>query len=509
LASEGITVERTEWTVPKWLQGLLALVLVAAALALLGMGLARTGSPVLVEVDGRSIEMRTHASTVDEALRRGGFHLFPEDRVSPGLETELEPGTVIHIDRAQPVALSADGRTWQVRTHTTSIAGLLSEAGVRVGPADEIWFDGELVDLQTPLAGGSFSSRQVSHRGGLRNPVETTTSDPPLVALHRAADLTLDDGGTTTTLHTTANTVGQVLESHGIKLFLADEVTPGLQARITPGMTVTIRRSIPVHIKVDGKMIRTRTQAETVAGALGQEGIALVGKDTVEPALDAPIRPYLTMRVTRIHEEYVVEFEPIPFETVWVPDPEVEIDNIFVAQKGQLGLTKRRYRVLYEDGEEVGRTLEDVWAEQQPVTKTMAYGTKIVIRTLETPEGTFEYWRKMRVYAVSYTAASSGKSKDHPRYGYTRLGWKLKKGIVAVDPEVIPLRTRMYIPGYGHARAGDTGGGIKGKFVDLGFEKKNYESWHWWTDIYLLTPVPPRKKILWILPDYPRFPDRR
>ena len=163
---------------------------------------------------------------------------------------------------------------------------------------------------------------------------------------------------------------------------------------------------------------------------------------------------------------------------------------------------------LQQNKETAWRFLEDVWSAQQPVTKTMAYGTKIVVRTMDTPDGPIEYWRRMRVYTVSYTAASSGKDKSHPRYGYTRLGWKATKGVVAVDPTVIPLRTRMYVPGYGLARAGDTGGGVKGKLVDLCFDVGSYQSWHWWTDIYLLTPVPPASQIRWVLPNWPRFPDR-
>jgi len=150
-----------------------------------------------------------------------------------------------------------------------------------------------------------------------------------------------------------------------------------------------------------------------------------------------------------------------------------------------------------------------MWTEQQPVNKTMAYGTKIVVRTIDTPEGPIEYWRKIRVYLTSYMPRSCGKPPDHPRYGYTRLGLLLKKGIVATDPKVIPLRTNMYVPGYGHAFAGDTGGGVKGKFVDLGYTDYDYESWHWWGDIYLLAPVPPRDRILWVLPDWPKYPDRK
>ncbi|MBV9409756.1 MAG: 3D domain-containing protein, partial [Candidatus Eremiobacteraeota bacterium] len=54
--------------------------------------------------------------------------------------------------------------------------------------------------------------------------------------------------------------------------------------------------------------------------------------------------------------------------------------------------------------------------------------------------------------------------------GTTAIGRPAGHGIVAVDPSVIPLGTRMYIPGYGHAVAGDTGGAIRGNRIDLGFD---------------------------------------
>lgn len=508
MATEDISIERTAWTMPNWLRGLLALALVAGALALLILGWWQTGSPLVVEVDGRRYETRTHATTVGEALRHAGFDLYPEDEVSPEQGQLLQPGMAIQVQRARPVTLSADGQTRQLRTHARTTGDLLVEAGVYLGPADEIWLDEQLVGPDASLWGGKAPApRQVSHRGGPR--AETMAGQVPVVALRRATVLTLDDDGTTTTLHTTLSTVGQVLQEHGITLFLGDSVIPGLQEGITSGMTVAIQRSVPVSIQVDGRTIRTRTRAETVAGVLGQEKISLLGKDRTAPDLDAPIRSGMTVRVTRVQEEFLVEFEAIPFETVWVPDPKVEIDNIRLVQKGQVGLTKRRFRVVHENGEEVDRFLEDVWAAQLPITKTVAYGTKIVVRTLDTPDGPIEYWRKIRVYTTSYKPSSCGKPKSHPRYGYTRLGIKLRQGIVAVDPDIIPLKTWMYVPGYGIAKAGDTGGGIKGKFVDLGYGDHDYRSWHWWSDIYLLTPVPPSNKIRWILPDYPRFPDRK
>jgi uncharacterized protein YabE (DUF348 family) len=492
------------------LGGLLAIGLLSAILALVLFGLEKTRSTVTLELDGQRTQVRTHASTVGEVLRQAGLVLYVEDRIAPAGDALLEPETVIHVQRARPVLLSADGDTRQMRSHAATAGELLSQAGLVVGPGDEVWLDGKPVMPETALWDKEpLEARQASARGGLRAAARPPDQASPHVSLRRATAITLDDGGVSRTLHSTASTVGQVLEQHGITLFLGDVVTPGLQELATPGLVVSIRRSVPLRIEVDRRTLHTRTVAGTVAGVLGQEGIALVGKDRVEPGMDEPVRPDMRIRVTRVHDELAVEFDPIPFETVWVADPQTEIDQTRLAQAGQVGLTKHRYRVVYEDGQAASRTLEDTWAEQPPITKTLAYGTKIVIRTLETPDGPIEYWRKMRVYTTSYTAASSGKPRDHPRFGYTRLGWKLTKGIVAVDPTVIPLKTKLYVPGYGLARAGDTGGGVKGKFVDLGFDRENYQSWHWWTDVYLLTPVPPRDQIRWVLPNWPKYPDRR
>ncbi len=51
--------------------------------------------------------------------------------------------------------------------------------------------------------------------------------------------------------------------------------------------------------------------------------------------------------------------------------------------------------------------------------------------------------------------------------GTTATGVPVGPGVVAVDPTVIPLGTRMYIPGYGKGVAADVGGGIKGRIIDL------------------------------------------
>lgn len=71
--------------------------------------------------------------------------------------------------------------------------------------------------------------------------------------------------------------------------------------------------------------------------------------------------------------------------------------------------------------------------------------------------------------ATAYHAFGKG-GNDINGNGITAIGLRTRKGIVAVDPRVIPLGTKLYIPSYGEALAADTGGWIKGSRIDLCFE---------------------------------------
>jgi 3D (Asp-Asp-Asp) domain-containing protein len=53
--------------------------------------------------------------------------------------------------------------------------------------------------------------------------------------------------------------------------------------------------------------------------------------------------------------------------------------------------------------------------------------------------------------------------------GRTALGVPVQKGVVAVDPNLIPLGTKLHVPGYGPALAADVGYAIKGRIIDLWF----------------------------------------
>ncbi len=460
-----------------------------------------TGAPVVVTVDGQSVSVRTHRATVADLLSDVGVDLSPQDAVFPNPAASLSPGQEIVVHRARPARVEVDGATLEVRTRARTLRRLLAEAGVYVSPYDVVEVEGRAVsDLDEPLPPVELrpNGRHVGY------PWARWEMQPLRVVVRRAVPIQVTDGKATYTIHTTAPTVGEALRREGVTLYLGDLVRPGLGSRVTAGLHVYIARSVPFSVRVDGREIRTRTRQRTVADALADLGIVVAGADIVDPPLSAEIKPNLTVSIIRVREAIEVEQDSVPFQTIWVPDDELEIDRRRVDQAGQEGLIKRRFRVVYHDDQVVSRTLEDEWVAQEPITRVIAYGRKIVLRTLETPQGTITYWRKVRMLATSYSPSTAGVEPDDPYFGRTRLGWRMRKGIVAVDPTVIKLGSRVYVPGYGIGDVADTGGLIRGRRIDLGFDDHNLELWYRWVDVYLLAPPPPRYQIRWILPDWPR-----
>lgn len=308
------------------------------------------------------------------------------------------------------------------------------------------------------------------------------------------------DQGVTTQIETNSSTVGLALWAAGYRWYLADAVNPSLTQPIVTGLTITLTRAQPLTLMADGRTLVTRTRQSTVGAALAEAGLALVGQDYALPAIDQSLPPDGVIRVVRVREEVLVNQETLPYETVYQAQAEWEIDTVQALQAGANGSKERRVRVRYEDGVEVSRLEEGEFVTQSPTPYIIGYGTNIVVRTLDTADGPVEYWRSYTMYATSYAAKYLSRPPDSPNYGRTASGKILTKGLVAIDRNLISFGTRLYVPGYGLAEAADTGGGVKGRFIDLGFDDWNYESWHSEVTVYFLTPIPPADQIRWIIP---------
>jgi 3D (Asp-Asp-Asp) domain-containing protein len=114
----------------------------------------------------------------------------------------------------------------------------------------------------------------------------------------------------------------------------------------------------------------------------------------------------------------------------------------------------------------------------------------------QTIEDTIDFTKypAVSVTATGYTAGkeSTGKSKNHPAYGITKSGLKVKRDLystIAADTTVFPIGTVLWIPGYGYGVVADTGSAIKGNRIDLYFNtvEEVYDKWGKKTiDVYVV-----------------------
>ena len=472
------------------------------ALALFLLIIPNSCSPlarrVRLVVNGTGREILTPRTTVMGILEQAGLMVHPEDIVHPAPATEVASGQTITLEQARWATVVVDGQVHHLRTQASSAWELLKEMGVILRPQDRLLVNGQWVSA--PQMPGD--TRQVTSRGP--RPIGFFPPAPLHVEVVRAVPLHVKDEGEEHHILTAAATVGEALYEARIPIYRGDQVEPSLDSSLTAGMRVLIQRAIPLTIHMDGSTIHTRTRGDTVADVLAQEEVSLWDQDCVVPAESTALSANMAIRVVRVREETIVEQEAIPFETAWTPDAELELDQRRVERAGQPGIIARRFRIHYEDGQVITRTLEEEWRAQEPQSRLLAYGSRIVSRQVDTPDGSRSYWRKVRVLVTSYSAATAGKSPDHPRYGVTRLGWEMRRGIIAVDPRVINFGTRIYVPGYGEGVAGDTGGKIRGRHIDVGYDEVDLRLWYRWMDVYLLGRPPPRHEIRWVLPDWPR-----
>jgi uncharacterized protein YabE (DUF348 family)/3D (Asp-Asp-Asp) domain-containing protein len=438
------------------------------------LALFNNRQPIRVTILDGGVESRAavQARSVGAALLEAGVMLQPGDLVEPAADTALSEDTSIQITRARDVTLIVDGQVQVVRTLFANPHDILNEAAITPGPLDRLWLDGTLARPADLLAWPIPVSR---------------------IELKRAVEVVIVDDGTVQTLQTTADTVGDALTEAGITLFEADTLAPAATTPLSAGLQVQITRAVPLSIIADGQTLTTRALGGTLADALGQVGVTLDALDYSIPSADLPVQPGLVVRVIRVTEEMVTADETIPFEVIYQADSSRELDQVAVVQAGQTGTLRGYTRVRYENGVEVSHTPDRAEVIAEAVNQIVVYGTNVVIRVVDTPEGPREYWRVMRLYATSYHPAALGGDN------VTATGRILTKGIVGIDPTIIPYGTQMYVPGYGLALAADTGIRRRKLWIDLGYDDENWVSWSRYIDVYILTPVPP--EIDYILPE--------
>ncbi|RAZ65840.1 G5 and 3D domain-containing protein [Planococcus maitriensis] len=383
------------------------------------------------------------------------------------------------------VTITANGETEEIRTHAETVGDVLDEQAIEVGKDDFL-----------------------SHSA------DTKIDGDAAIEWDEAEQYTVTVDGEARSAWTTENTVSAILEKAEIEVTKYDEVSPALDETVDEDTVIDVEKAYEVTIVDGGKDKKVWSTSTTVADFLKQHSIELSKLDRVEQDMDELVLPNSKVEVVRVEKVTDVVEDAVKYAVETRKDSSLLKGSEKIVQKGQNGLVKKTYEVVKENGKEVKRELKKEKVVKEPKQQILAVGTKTVVASVsrgtakkETatpvkqasaqkeavpakkaaapkavakapekakavpqpakkeaasePSGGKEFY----VSATAYTASCTGCS------GITATGINLKANpglkVIAVDPRVIPLGSKVWVEGYGNAIAGDTGGAIKGNKIDL------------------------------------------
>ena len=283
--------------------------------------------------------------------------------------------------------------------------------------------------------------------------------------------ITLVDDNQITHYETDASNVQELLTQLEVTLGDKDVVEPALDTQITDNMKITIQRWKPtVHFSVNGEVTTQKTNAKTVGEFLTSIGVVLNEKDVVEPSQKQAIVDNINVIVKTREVKKEVEDRPMSYQKKVVETTDLAYGETKVSQQGKNGVKTVTVEREYLGKELVNENVLDVVVKEQPIDEIVLKGVQKSVKDAFTGEN-YAYTKVYDMQATAYTISDDGWGNK------TASGMTTFVGMVAVDPKVIPLGTKIYVEGYGIAIAGDTGGAIKGNIIDLFFnsEKECYQ----------------------------------
>ena len=251
----------------------------------------------------------------------------------------------------------------------------------------------------------------------------------------------------------------EILTMAGVVLMPGDEFQLST-FNVGNGTIITVYRAIPVNITYQGKTQSLSMGKATVGELVATAGIPLTGV-RLEPSGETVPVAGMDIKVLTLREEIVEREVAEPFTVLHQPDPAMEKGNEEVVTAGEDGVKIVKTRLYYEDEKEVAAEVLTEKVVTLPQPRLIKTGTR---DTVETSRGAVRFNSVRTMEATAYTPNDGGNG------GLTATGVMAHRGVVAVDPNVIPLGSKVYISGYGVAMAADTGGAIKGDRIDLCME---------------------------------------
>ena len=353
-------------------------------------------------------------------------------------------GLFIYQGTKKNVSLTLNGNKKEIKTHAETVHELLGELKINYKKQDY-----------------------------LSPSVNAKVKDNMQIVWKPACMVILKLNGEEKKVWTTTKTVKEFLAESEIAIKEQDQLSVPLEAKIKQGLIINLDTAFQVVVNDGGEERTVWSTSTTVADFLEQQGIKLNELDRVEPGLDQMIGENVPINIVRVEKVTDVVEEPLEFATVTQKDSNLESGKQQVVQEGKTGKVQKTYEVILENGQEVSKTLISENVMENATDKIVAVGTKEMTQLVS--RGT-ETGKEFYVSSTAYTASCNGCS------GKTATGIDLHANpgakIIAVDPSVIPLGTKVYVEGYGYAVAADTGTRIKGNKIDVFFASQS-DAYRW------------------------------
>ncbi len=268
---------------------------------------------VTVSVDGTSKVVKTSDQTVAQVLHDQGITVGPHDAVAPALTTKVTDGTHIAVAYGRQLTITIDGKRHTFWTTARTVNAALSQLGEHFAPGSDL----------------SVSRSAFISRSGLHLSVATPKTVTLKVGDQKPTKVT-----------TTGLTVGEVLLSQHVRLDANDKVSPRLSGTVNDGSRIVVTRVFgamrTVMVKVPYKTIVRSTSSMYVgssrvarAGTAGKERVTyrltgtngeVHGRQVVKRVLVVAPRAEIVYQGTKHHQTYSPPPAPPVYgggDTIW------------------------------------------------------------------------------------------------------------------------------------------------------------------------------------------------
>ena len=256
-------------------------------------------------------------------------------------------GTFAYAVADKEVTVSVDGRAETFNTYSRTVEDVLDDRGIKLGAHDEV----------APA-------------------VDTKVTEGSEIAVQYGRQVTVKVDGEKQTFWTTADSVGDALQSAGMDLADAELSTSRSASIDRDGVSFTADTLKKLKVKVEGKTETIETTAATYGDALEDAKIKVDDNDIVSVDLDDEVDPKKKIEVTKVSEKTKTKTETLEYETIERNTKKLERGETEVKTEGEQGERTIKFKITLHNGKKHDRKEISDEVTKKPVDRVVLIGTK-------------------------------------------------------------------------------------------------------------------------------------